>query len=80
MAKMPLFNILRPQGDLLLDMIQAQELKLSRVRRDDHWDVFYRRMGSRRRHLLTEDLESADREKLKLYFIHLIEKEMETIL
>ena len=77
MTRMPVFRTV--ESDILLDMIQAQEQKLSRVRRDDHWDVWQRKMGSRRKHLGTSDLPSASREKLKVYFIHLVEKEMEII-
>ena len=81
MGKMPLFSgyRIRSESDLLVDMIQKQEMKLARVRRDDHWDVTVRRMGSRRKYLGTWDLIQADKEKLKVYFLHLIEKEMETI-
>lgn len=79
MPMMPKFDRsrLKPTGDILIDMIQAQEIKLMRARRDDRWDSHWRRMGSRMKHLETELLEYADREKLKLYYIHLTKKELE---
>ena len=79
MANMPVFRSVQPESDTLIDMIQAQEIKLMSVRRDDKWDNYYRRMGSRTKYAGNSDLVLADREKLKVYFIHLIQKEMEIL-
>lgn len=79
MGVMPSFVGLYEESEnqRLIDLIQAQEILLMDIRRDDHWDVERRRFGSRRKHMGTIDLTAADRRTLGLYYLHLIDKEME---
>ncbi len=77
MGRMPSFEGLEVPHQRLIDLIQSQEKRLMWVRRDDHWDVWKRRMGSRKKYLFTSNLESADLENLKIYYLHLIDKELE---
>jgi len=79
MARMPSFAglDLSSPNQRLIDLVQAQEILLMIVRRDDHWDVEARRFGSRRKHMGTVDLMKVDRQTLGLYYLHLLDKEME---
>lgn len=77
MGKMPSFAGLESKNQRLIELIQSQEKRLMWVRRDDHWDVWQRRKGSREKYLFTADLESADLDNLKIYYLHLIDKELE---
>ena len=81
MAMMPDFGHTRlvAESELLVDMIQSQEIRLMVVRSDDHWDVEQRRFGPRRKYLGTCDLVQATKTNLKIYYLHLIDKELEVL-
>jgi hypothetical protein len=70
---------LKPASDKLVDMIQAQEIWLMTVRADDDWNVERRRFASRRKYLGTADLVQASKRNLKIYLLHLYEKELEVL-
>lgn len=75
MRLMPSFEGLESPNQRLIDLIQLQEMLLMEVRADDHWDIAIRRLGSRFKYLETRDLESATKENLGIYYLHLIDKE-----
>ncbi len=79
MGVMPSFVGLYEESEnqRLIDLIQSQEILLMDIRRDDHWDVENRRFASRRKHMGTIDFMVVDRRTLGLYYLHLIDKEME---
>jgi hypothetical protein len=81
MARIPDLRAIRltPASDRLVDLVQAQEIRLMSVRLDDHWNVERRRFGSRRKYLGTSDLVQASKHDLKVYYLHLISKELEVI-
>lgn len=81
MPKIPDLRHIRltPVSDRLVDMVQAQEIRLMVVRVDDHWDVERRRLCSRRRYLGSTDLVQASKHDLKVYYLHLISKELEVL-
>jgi len=79
MGRMPSFEDLESPNQRLIDLIQAQEILLMMIRRDDHWDIERRRMGSRKKYLKTSDLCSATKENLQIYYLHLIDKEIRDV-
>ena len=78
MTRMPVFSD-RSESPTIIKMIQAQEMLLMEIRRDDHWDVEYRRFNSRKKHLGTYLLAQATDDDLKRYYLHLVEKQLEVL-
>ncbi len=78
MPPLPEVKILPTGKDIVISMIQAKEQLLSTYR-IDNYNITRRREGSRTKHLGTTNLDRADKDALKDFFRHLMDKHLEVL-